>query len=73
MLSRAFLRLTRKHNLCYKIRHHKTCMKQLMEFKYKLKPQIEFLKNGKVLTDGENYLLDFLKVESKAVSTFSQT
>ena len=37
-------------------------MKQLMEFKYKLKPQIEFLKNGKVLTDGENYLLDFFKI-----------
>ena len=33
-----------------------------MEFKYKLKPQIEFLKNGKVLTDGENYLLDFFKI-----------
>ena len=37
-------------------------MKQIMEFKYKLKPQIEFLKNGKVLTDGENYLLDFFKI-----------
>ena len=37
-------------------------MKQLMEFKYKLKPQIEFLKNGKVLTDGDNYLLDFFKI-----------
>ena len=37
-------------------------MKKLMEFKYKLKPQIEFLKNGKVLTDGENYLLDFFKI-----------
>ena len=37
-------------------------MKQLMEFKYKLKPQIGFLKTGKVLTDGENYLLDFFKI-----------
>ena len=33
-----------------------------MEFKYKLKPQIGFLKTGKVLTDGENYLLDFFKI-----------
>ena len=37
-------------------------MKQLMELKYKLKPQIEFRKTGKVLTYGETYLLDFFKI-----------
>ena len=37
-------------------------MKQLMEFKYKLKPQIGFLKTGKVLADVETYLLDIFKI-----------
>ena len=37
-------------------------MKQIMEFKYKLTPQIEFFKTGKGLTCGESYLLEFVKL-----------
>jgi len=33
-----------------------------MELKYKLKPQIEFRKTGKVLTGSETYLLDLFKI-----------
>ena len=37
-------------------------MKQLMEFKYKFKPQIGFLKTGKILADVETYLLGLFKI-----------